>query len=80
MLLIRTLKGQAEWTLQARAASDVRAVDESARPAATAWQQSQRLATPERGAVVQRAKEPVEFARRQGYRVDELLEIIEEVA
>ncbi len=36
--------------------------------------------TPERGAVVQRARELVDFARRQGYRVDELLEIIEEVA
>jgi GntR family transcriptional regulator len=36
--------------------------------------------TPERGAVVQRAKELVDFARRQGYRVDELLEIIEDVA
>ena len=36
--------------------------------------------TPERGAVVQRAKELVEFARRQGYRVDELVEIIEDVA
>src|SRR6187200_939951 len=36
--------------------------------------------TPERGLVVQRAKELVEFARRQGYRVDELVEIIEDVA
>src|SRR4026209_2868981 len=35
--------------------------------------------TPERGLVVQRAKELVEFARRQGYRVDELVEIIEDV-
>ena len=35
--------------------------------------------TPERGAVVQRAKELVEFARHQGYRVDELVEIIESV-
>jgi GntR family transcriptional regulator len=32
--------------------------------------------TPERGAVVQRTKELVEFARRQGYRRDELLELI----
>ena len=32
--------------------------------------------TPERGAVVQRAKELVAFARQQGYRVDELVEII----
>jgi GntR family transcriptional regulator len=36
--------------------------------------------TPERGAVVQRAKELVDFARQQGYRVDELIEIIEDVA
>src|SRR5919106_2006046 len=35
--------------------------------------------TPERGAVVQRAKELVEFARRHGYRTDELVKIIEEV-
>jgi DNA-binding transcriptional regulator YhcF (GntR family) len=35
--------------------------------------------TPERGAVVQRAKELVEFARRQGYRLDELVEIIQGV-
>jgi GntR family transcriptional regulator len=35
--------------------------------------------TPERGAVVQRAKQLVEFARRQGYRLDELVEIIEDV-
>ena len=37
------------------------------------------VGTPERGAVVQRAKELVEFARRQGYRLDELVEIIEDV-
>ena len=36
--------------------------------------------TLERGAVVQRAKELVEFARQHGYRVDELVEIIEDVA
>ncbi len=36
--------------------------------------------TPERGAVVQRARELVEFARRQGYRTDELIAIIEDVA
>jgi GntR family transcriptional regulator len=36
--------------------------------------------TPEQGAVVQRAKELVEFARRQGYHVDELVKIIEDVA
>ena len=35
--------------------------------------------TPERGAVVQRAKELVEFARHQGYQLDELVEIIESV-
>ena len=36
--------------------------------------------TPERGAVVQRAKELVDFARSQGYRLDELVEIIEDVS
>jgi GntR family transcriptional regulator len=36
-------------------------------------------ATPERSAVVQRAKELVAFARRHGYRIDELVEIIQEV-
>jgi GntR family transcriptional regulator len=36
--------------------------------------------TLERGAVVQRAKELVLFARRNGYRVDELVQIIEDVA
>ncbi len=35
--------------------------------------------TPERGAVIQRAKELVDFARRHGYRLDELVEIIEEI-
>ena len=35
--------------------------------------------TPERGAVVQRAKELVDFARQHGYRLDELVEIIEDV-
>ena len=35
--------------------------------------------TPERGAVVARAKELVDFARLQGYRLDELVEIIEDV-
>jgi GntR family transcriptional regulator len=35
--------------------------------------------TPERGAVVQRARELVHFARRQGYPVDELVRIIEDV-
>ena len=35
--------------------------------------------TPEKGAVVQQAKELVRFARQQGYRLDELVRIIEEV-
>jgi GntR family transcriptional regulator len=35
--------------------------------------------TPEKGAVVQRAKELVHFARQHGYRVDELVRIIEDV-
>ena len=34
----------------------------------------------ERGAVVARARELVRFAREQGYRVDELIEIVESVA
>jgi GntR family transcriptional regulator len=33
--------------------------------------------TPERGAVVNKARELVEYARRHGYGVDELVEIIE---
>jgi GntR family transcriptional regulator len=33
--------------------------------------------TPERGAVVQQAKELVAFARHQGYRLDELIAIIQ---
>lgn len=37
-------------------------------------------ASPDRGAVVQRSRELVEFARRHGYRLDELLEIIRAVA
>jgi GntR family transcriptional regulator len=36
-------------------------------------------ATPERGAVVARARELVHFARRNGYKVDELVRIIENV-
>jgi GntR family transcriptional regulator len=36
--------------------------------------------TPERGAVIQRARDLVVFARQQGYRVDELVKIIEDVA
>jgi DNA-binding transcriptional regulator YhcF (GntR family) len=35
--------------------------------------------TPERGAVISRAKELVEFARGHGYPLDELLKIIEDV-
>ncbi len=37
------------------------------------------LRSTERGAVVQSAKELVEFARHHGYRLDELVEIIEDV-
>jgi len=33
--------------------------------------------SPERGAVLARARELVEFARRQGYRKEEVLRIIE---
>jgi GntR family transcriptional regulator len=36
--------------------------------------------TPERGAVVARARELVEFARKHGYRPDDLVEIIESVS
>jgi GntR family transcriptional regulator len=35
--------------------------------------------TPERGAVVKRARELVRFARQQGYKLDELIRLIEEV-
>ncbi len=35
--------------------------------------------TPERGAVTERARELVRFAREQGYRLDELVKIIESV-
>ena len=35
--------------------------------------------TPERGAVIARARELVDFARLHGYRVDELVKIIEDV-
>ena len=35
--------------------------------------------TPEKGAVVQQAKELVRFARQQGYRLDEVVRIIEDV-
>ena len=36
--------------------------------------------TRQRGAVVARARDLVRFARQEGYRVDELIEIIEDVA
>src|SRR5438093_4880582 len=36
--------------------------------------------TPERGAVVQRARELLDFARQNGYRPDELVKIIEDLA
>jgi GntR family transcriptional regulator len=35
--------------------------------------------TPERGALVARARELVEFARQHGYRLDELIRIIQDV-
>jgi DNA-binding transcriptional regulator YhcF (GntR family) len=35
--------------------------------------------TPERGAVIARARELVRFARQQGYRRDELIRLIEEI-
>src|SRR2546428_1563025 len=35
--------------------------------------------SPERGAVVSRARELVDFARQRGYRLDELVAIIEDV-
>jgi DNA-binding transcriptional regulator YhcF (GntR family) len=35
--------------------------------------------TPERGAVIARAKELIEFARLHGYRRDDLVKIIEEI-
>jgi DNA-binding transcriptional regulator YhcF (GntR family) len=35
--------------------------------------------TPERGAVIARARELVSFARQQGYRRDELIRLIEEI-
>ena len=37
------------------------------------------VGTPERGVVIERAKELVEFARHHGYRLDELVAIIEDV-
>ena len=36
--------------------------------------------TPEKGAVIARARELVSFARQQGYRRDELIELIEDLA
>jgi GntR family transcriptional regulator len=35
--------------------------------------------TPEQGAVVQRARELVHYARQHGYRTDELVQIIQDV-
>ena len=35
--------------------------------------------SPERGAVIARAKDLVRFARQHGYRVDELIRIIESI-
>jgi GntR family transcriptional regulator len=36
--------------------------------------------TPEQGAVITQAKELISFARKHGYRIDELVKIIEDVA
>jgi GntR family transcriptional regulator len=36
--------------------------------------------TPEKGAVIARARELVSFARQQGYRRDELIRLIEDIA
>lgn len=36
--------------------------------------------TPERGAVIAQVRELVRFARQQGYRRDELIQLIEEIA
>src|SRR5437870_11078059 len=36
--------------------------------------------TPEKGAVIARARELVRFARQQGYRRDELISLIEDIA
>jgi len=36
--------------------------------------------TPEKGAVIARARDLVRFARQQGYRRDELIQLIEEIA
>ena len=36
--------------------------------------------TPEKGAVIARARDLVRFARQQGYRRDELIRLIEEIA
>jgi GntR family transcriptional regulator len=36
--------------------------------------------SPERGAVVARARDLVEYARQHGYRVDELLTIIQDLS
>jgi hypothetical protein len=50
------------------------AILDSAADAASPWR------APERGAAVQQARELVVFPRRNGYRLDELLEIIEDIA
>jgi GntR family transcriptional regulator len=38
------------------------------------------VGSPERGAVMEQARNLVDFARRHGYRLDELVAIIEDVA
>jgi GntR family transcriptional regulator len=38
------------------------------------------VTSPERGAVIARAKEFIAFARRQGYRRDEVIELVERLA
>lgn len=38
------------------------------------------VTSPERGAVIAQAKEFIEFARRQGYRRDEIVEIVQRLA
>jgi GntR family transcriptional regulator len=51
------------------------ACSSSAAAAASRWP-----GTPAHGAVLAKARELVHFARRHGYRVDELVEIINDVA
>ena len=38
------------------------------------------VATPEQGAVIEHARELVQFARQHGYRLDELIKVIQTVA